>query len=745
MTAVLLPNGKQSYATSTGAPLVGGKIFTYDSGTLNPRTTWQDAGQIATNANPVILDARGEATIFWSGAYRVIVQDSLGNIVIPAIDGISDQNYQDVQLRTDLATTGNTAKGAAMVGFDATVAYGGTSVGAFLYGIYKRTNAETLAGVTPVNFGYAESALYRYGTNTTPGTTDMTSALASAALVAAFSGRIILPLETIKTTAATALPSNCTVSGGGYLTNLLATTANQVAIFTTASGKSNIRIENARFTGSDTASATANGTAIFVTDSDHVRIDRCYFTLFGSPPILIVADDTVHNDFVVSNCYFFGNKIRSAAPGENGEITTIGATSGVRITGCRFEASATTTYARGIFIQNNGASFNWTDIEIDSCYFKGYVKNAIGTTDENPSGTFDTGIIKVTNCTVLSTIQSGIKIKNSWRVICTQNYLQDCDSSAEVPGTLQGTIFINCSQDTVCSDNIIINAGTDGIRIQGGAAGSGGTTAGAQRVAMNCNNNIIESAQQSGIFTTNDLYESNLLGNSIRNSVGSGIRIQPGVGNPGLSMVVANNNIRGTSASASGLIADSVTGLILTGNNVKLCSGYGMQLSNLVDVVINGNMVMDNGIGNVNTSGIKLSTVTNVIVSNNRAGNNVATDQDYGLELGASVTGLVYDTNNNFTGNQIAPDLGLSLPTVASAAALTLTSKTTLISGTTNITSIVAAGWVGQTITLIFQGALTFTDGSNLKLAGNFVTTADDSITLTCDGTSWFEVCRSVN
>ena len=37
------------------------------------------------------------------------------------------------------------------------------------------------------------------------------------------------------------------------------------------------------------------------------------------------------------------------------------------------------------------------------------------------------------------------------------------------------------------------------------------------------------------------------------------------------------------------------------------------------------------------------------------------------------------------------------------------------------------------------------TDGSNLKLAGNFVTTADDVITLVCDGTNWFEMSRSVN
>ena len=62
-----------------------------------------------------------------------------------------------------------------------------------------------------------------------------------------------------------------------------------------------------------------------------------------------------------------------------------------------------------------------------------------------------------------------------------------------------------------------------------------------------------------------------------------------------------------------------------------------------------------------------------------------------------------------------------------------------------NITSI-SPVQKGRTIRLMFTGVLTVTDGSNLKMAGNFVTTADDTITLTCyDGTNWFEDCRSVN
>ena len=88
-----------------------------------------------------------------------------------------------------------------------------------------------------------------------------------------------------------------------------------------------------------------------------------------------------------------------------------------------------------------------------------------------------------------------------------------------------------------------------------------------------------------------------------------------------------------------------------------------------------------------------------------------------------------------------------SLSTVASATALVVPIgvRTIFVSGTTNITSITAAGHEGEEVTLVFQDVLTFTDGSNLRLAGNFVTTADDTITLWCDGTNWYEKGRSAN
>lgn len=97
----------------------------------------------------------------------------------------------------------------------------------------------------------------------------------------------------------------------------------------------------------------------------------------------------------------------------------------------------------------------------------------------------------------------------------------------------------------------------------------------------------------------------------------------------------------------------------------------------------------------------------------------------------------------NITG-QISPSfIGQDL---ASAASITPTCNVHTVTGTTAITSMVATDIpAGQPLTLIFASTPTFTDGNNLKIAGNLVATADDTITLISDGTNFYEIGRAVN
>ena len=89
--ATLLPEGKQSFTDDAGNPLVGGKLYTYDAGTNTPRPTFVDATGTIPNTNPVILNARGEATVFWDGSYKAVLKDA-NDVTIWTVDNIRDIN-----------------------------------------------------------------------------------------------------------------------------------------------------------------------------------------------------------------------------------------------------------------------------------------------------------------------------------------------------------------------------------------------------------------------------------------------------------------------------------------------------------------------------------------------------------------------------------------------------------------------------------------------------------------------------
>src|SRR5262245_1215974 len=76
------PLGKFIAFTAAGLPLAGGKVWTYQTGTSTPTTTWSDQPLTVPNTNPVILDSAGRADIWIADAsvmiYKFVVQDSNG-------------------------------------------------------------------------------------------------------------------------------------------------------------------------------------------------------------------------------------------------------------------------------------------------------------------------------------------------------------------------------------------------------------------------------------------------------------------------------------------------------------------------------------------------------------------------------------------------------------------------------------------------------------------------------------------
>lgn len=89
--ASIIANGKQQYFNNAGDFLNGGKLYTYIAGTSTPKATYSDAAGTVPNTNPIILDTRGEALIYWAGSYKAVLTDSLGNIIW-TVDNIVETN-----------------------------------------------------------------------------------------------------------------------------------------------------------------------------------------------------------------------------------------------------------------------------------------------------------------------------------------------------------------------------------------------------------------------------------------------------------------------------------------------------------------------------------------------------------------------------------------------------------------------------------------------------------------------------
>jgi hypothetical protein len=91
--------------------------------------------------------------------------------------------------------------------------------------------------------------------------------------------------------------------------------------------------------------------------------------------------------------------------------------------------------------------------------------------------------------------------------------------------------------------------------------------------------------------------------------------------------------------------------------------------------------------------------------------------------------------------------MGADIDSAVAAGTVAPTGNVFKVTGVTGVTAIGTAGiTAGTRITIIFTGALTVTDNDGtLNLAGNFVTTANDVLTLVYDGANWIEVSRSVN
>lgn len=138
-TTSLSPTPKLQFFDLNGAPLSGGKLYTYAAGTTTPLASYTDSTGNIANTNPIILDSRGEANVWLSGdVYKFALYDST-NVLIWTVDNINGTTFA-----TNFTGTGSQVAFSVVNGFTAI----------YINGVYQNRNTYTVTSGT-VTFSQA--------------------------------------------------------------------------------------------------------------------------------------------------------------------------------------------------------------------------------------------------------------------------------------------------------------------------------------------------------------------------------------------------------------------------------------------------------------------------------------------------------------------------------------------------------------------------------------------------------------
>lgn len=110
MTTSIATPPKLQFFTAGGVPLSGGKLYSYAAGTTTPLATYTSSTGGTANTNPVILDSRGEANVWFSSATYKLKLTSSTDVEVWTVDNL---NGPDQATLASLAAS----SGSSLVGY----------------------------------------------------------------------------------------------------------------------------------------------------------------------------------------------------------------------------------------------------------------------------------------------------------------------------------------------------------------------------------------------------------------------------------------------------------------------------------------------------------------------------------------------------------------------------------------------------------------------------------------------------
>jgi len=285
--AALTPVPKIQFFAANGEPLVGGKLYSYAAGTTTPLVTYTDQAATSANTNPVILDSRGEASVWLgTGPYKLRLTTAT-DVDIWTVDDIYSEGAQSMQ---ELLSS----SGSSLVGFIA------DGVGAS----YRTVQSKLRDTVSVKDFGAVGD-----------GTTDDTAAIQAAVNVG---GDVFFPVgryvisSTINVTKTMVLRGAAASFGDSTAAAELIYTGSGIAVQIGTSGTKiyNVRIDTLKISASGTATSSATAIGLKLLNSNYAVISNLVVRGFtagkGVQATASGSDIGASNNFI--GCFLWNNK-----------------------------------------------------------------------------------------------------------------------------------------------------------------------------------------------------------------------------------------------------------------------------------------------------------------------------------------------------------------------------------------------------------------------------------------------------
>jgi len=656
------------------APIPGAFVGFYQTQTSTLQPVYSDSGLTTPLLNPVQADGDGNLPAIWLddalSAYKYVIYAP--DITDPTIPGIVIRSGDPYN--ADINAQGLTQT---------------------LFPLFNPLTAgEQLAGVTSPNYAYPAGYVLRYGTNTTPGTTDMTVALQTAINSADVAHPQVNFTDTHRISKplliGTSTVENLALIGAGRTVSVIQPSA--VSISTPAQG--------------------INALIINQINNGHLQLKDCRFhsdVAYTGYALYSTENGCTDGSGQAAFSMHIDNVWVSLSSQNVGIF--VGGFSNLKVTNLTVEFSTT-----GVFILQGvgNGDLLFDNITVDESYDAFLLGS-----DSNLKA-----LISVSNLSVYEHQRGRVIEINNGQTLKFNNIALEVDP-ANVGNT--GLFKFTDCQNVECSNFSMATRTTGGV-----ATGA---------VGIELINGF------SGKFL-----------NGVINAV-------TGLSMSGTGSIVAEFvNVDFTNCTTCWTVSGTLTGVLKFVN----CKMNNAQQNCIVqtagtmsfDVEFIGGEVLNAGLnGTTGFSNLNISPAGTWIFRNTVFGaNNVGAVAANWVNATAGGGSITFETPKLVGSPPTALNTGTlgvfwnypkGLATLPSAATLTLPYAGDIftITGTTGITSIGVAGNVGRRIVLSFQGAVTVTNGSTLKLAGatNFISTADDTLSLYCDGTAWRETGRAVN